>query len=135
MEFAWLLTLKQPLPPSYEEHLSGVPGFRANIDYVVHAIISTNTSVMPNLMKTALFGNANVYVLPFSCMLNSERSSKHRVNTFHLLPTHPPRDTSPCFIATVSLEYRFRRATRLEYVRGPIDLEGSWRARNNIQGI
>ena len=27
----------QPLPPTYEVHLSGVPGFRANIDYSITA--------------------------------------------------------------------------------------------------
>ena len=57
-----ILTSKQPLPPSYEEHLSGVPGFRANIEYVVQTIINSKTNTVPNLMKSALFGSANVYV-------------------------------------------------------------------------
>jgi len=48
-----------PLPPSYEKHLSGVPGFRANIDYVVQVTINSKTNVVPNLMKSALFGTAN----------------------------------------------------------------------------
>ena len=30
-------TILQPLPPTYEVHLSGVPGFRANIDYSITA--------------------------------------------------------------------------------------------------
>jgi len=57
-----LLILKQSLPPSYEEHLSGVPGFRANIVYTVQVIINSKTNAVPNLVKSALFGTANAYV-------------------------------------------------------------------------
>jgi len=53
-----------PLPPSYEEHLSGVPGFRVNINYNVQVIINSKTNnVVPALMKSALkFGVTNVNV-------------------------------------------------------------------------
>jgi hypothetical protein len=57
-----LLTLKQSLPPSYQEHLSGVPGFRANVVYAVQVIINSKTNVVPNLLKSALFGAGNAYV-------------------------------------------------------------------------
>ena len=40
-----------PLPPTYEAHLSGVPGFRANIDYAVTAAVARH--------KISLFGLAN----------------------------------------------------------------------------
>lgn len=43
-----------PLPPTYEAHLSGVPGFRANIDYAVTATVARH--------KISLFGLANAYV-------------------------------------------------------------------------
>ncbi|KIJ17626.1 hypothetical protein PAXINDRAFT_167632 [Paxillus involutus ATCC 200175] len=42
-----------PLPPSFEAHLSGLPGFRANIDYSVTAV-----AIKPNvqsLVKSTLF--------------------------------------------------------------------------------
>lgn len=52
-----------PLPPSYEKHLSGVPGFRANIDYEIQVVIDSNkTNVVPNLVKSALFGAVNTVV-------------------------------------------------------------------------
>lgn len=40
-----------PLPPTYEAHLSGVPGFRANIDYSVTAAVSRS--------KVSFFGLSN----------------------------------------------------------------------------
>ncbi|EJD01352.1 uncharacterized protein FOMMEDRAFT_169490 [Fomitiporia mediterranea MF3/22] len=43
-----------PLPPSYEAHLSGVPGFTANIDYEVSATVTRH--------KVSLFGLANTTV-------------------------------------------------------------------------
>jgi len=57
-----LLILKQSLPPSYKEHLSGVPGFRANIGYAVQVMTNSKTNVVPNLVKSALFGTGNAYV-------------------------------------------------------------------------
>ncbi|KIM71344.1 hypothetical protein PILCRDRAFT_56189, partial [Piloderma croceum F 1598] len=50
------------LPPSYEEHLSGVPGFRANIVYAVQVNINSKTNVVPNLVKSALFGTGNANI-------------------------------------------------------------------------
>ena len=47
-----------PLPPSYEAHLSGVPGFTANIDYSVSATVSRR--------KINLFGLANTCVISIS---------------------------------------------------------------------
>ena len=41
----------QNSPPTYEAHLSGVPGFTANIDYEVSATVTRR--------KTSLFGFAN----------------------------------------------------------------------------
>lgn len=43
-----------PLPPAFEAHLSGVPGFNANIDYSVSATVVRR--------KVSLFGLANMYV-------------------------------------------------------------------------
>lgn len=40
---------EQPLPPSHESHLSGLPGFRARVDYS----ISIN-AVKPNLVSHAV---------------------------------------------------------------------------------
>ncbi|KAH8118425.1 hypothetical protein DFH11DRAFT_1723335 [Phellopilus nigrolimitatus] len=48
-----------PLPPTFEEHLSGVPGFSANIDYTVSATVVRR--------KVSLFGLANTTVsTPFN---------------------------------------------------------------------
>ncbi|THH11736.1 hypothetical protein EW145_g485 [Phellinidium pouzarii] len=48
-----------PLPPTYEAHLSGVPGFTANIDYDVSATVTRR--------KVSLFGLANTAVTtPFN---------------------------------------------------------------------
>lgn len=43
-----------PLPPSFEAHLSGLPGFRANIEYSVSAVVTRS--------KLSLFGLTNMYV-------------------------------------------------------------------------
>ncbi|KAL5527475.1 hypothetical protein ACEPAG_6266 [Sanghuangporus baumii] len=43
-----------PLPPTYEAHLSGVPGFTANIDYEVSATVTRR--------KVTLFGIANTTI-------------------------------------------------------------------------
>ncbi|KAF9242652.1 hypothetical protein BU15DRAFT_86833 [Melanogaster broomeanus] len=43
-----------PLPPSFEAHLSGLPGFRANINYSVSAVVVKPSDVQ-NLVKSTLF--------------------------------------------------------------------------------
>ena len=41
--------LAQPLPPTHDVHLSGVPGFNATIDYKVSATVSKNKT--SNLLR------------------------------------------------------------------------------------
>ncbi|KAH7927817.1 hypothetical protein BV22DRAFT_1060350 [Leucogyrophana mollusca] len=54
-----------PLPPTYEAHLSGLPGFQANIDYNVGALV-VKPNMVPHLVKSALFRKDDWAVLtPF----------------------------------------------------------------------
>lgn len=103
-----LLIAWQPLPPSYEKHLSGVPGFRANIDYAVQVIIDSKANVVPNLVKSALFGPTNPYVTFCFISIFFESSALERVVSTPLIyyprtrPAVPPpvplRSTSGGFV-------------------------------------
>lgn len=40
---------RQPLPPTYEAHLSGLPGFQANVQYSVTAVASRSRNTRLNI--------------------------------------------------------------------------------------
>jgi len=47
--------LLQSLPPTYEAHLSGMPGFTANVEYTVTAIASKNKNIKLGIGVTCVF--------------------------------------------------------------------------------
>ncbi|KAG2147491.1 uncharacterized protein EDB93DRAFT_1147631 [Suillus bovinus] len=49
-----------PLPPSHEAHLSGLPGFRARINYSISAI-AVKPNIIPHAVKSTLLGGGDFY--------------------------------------------------------------------------
>ena len=52
----------QFLPPSFEAHLSGLPGFRAHVSYSISALVVKPTSDVSNIVKTTFFRKDDWYV-------------------------------------------------------------------------
>lgn len=83
-----VLTAAQPLPPTYEEHLSGLPGFTANIDYAVHLVINNKHN-----LKSALFGNTKTYVTLIALL--HDGGSKHLFIAACQRPLYTTRAPAP----------------------------------------
>lgn len=47
-----------PLPPSHKSHLSGLPGFRARVNYGISAI-AVKPNIIPHAVKSSLFGGGD----------------------------------------------------------------------------
>ncbi|KAG1855890.1 hypothetical protein C8R48DRAFT_749288 [Suillus tomentosus] len=47
-----------PLPPSHEAHLSGLPGFRARINYSI-SVIAVKPNIIPHAVKSTLLGGGD----------------------------------------------------------------------------
>jgi hypothetical protein len=73
--------MHQPLPPTHEVHMSGLPGFRATVEYVVTAVIDRGivkkaTSFFPKQDKLVVF---LVFLVQFIDM-----SQQHHLDGNHL---------------------------------------------------
>ncbi|KAL4064166.1 hypothetical protein V8B97DRAFT_1988871 [Scleroderma yunnanense] len=74
-----------PLPPSYEAHLSGLPGFRAFVSYTLTVVVVKPNDV-PNIVKSALLRKDDWVI--FTPFLYHPRSCP-------LQPVPPPLLTNP----------------------------------------
>lgn len=64
-----------PLPPSHESHLSGLPGFRAKINYSISAIV-VKPNIIPHAVKSSLLGGGDWAVsTPFEYIPRTRPSS------------------------------------------------------------
>lgn len=64
-----------PLPPSHESHLSGLPGFRAKINYSISAIV-VKPNLIPHAVKSSLLGGGDWAIsTPFEYLPRTRPSS------------------------------------------------------------
>lgn len=109
--------LCQFLPPSFEAHLSGLPGFRAHVSYSVSAVVVKPNDVS-NMVKSTLFRKDDWYVgthirvhCPFIHPLTQDR-----VYAVLLSPSHMPICANTCSSRDDRIERWVCGSTTMEVV-------------------